>query len=153
MALFLITCVSFVMCLLLRNLNRLHIYDLLACWIVLANLNQDIAGVFTLNLQYLQIDRNNFTMLTVYLYRLFLTPLVILVGINFLLRSKSRWTRAVTFLAAVALLTCIEYGMNWFDVATHLQWKLWWSILEWSLLILIALATWKWMKWIRREGV
>jgi hypothetical protein len=132
--------------------NILTLLEVLAILLFVSTINQNLIDIFTANLKVINITKQIQMFWTFFLSRHLFIPALVTLFIDLYSSSKFKITKFLLFVLCILLLTAVEQSIAWFKIITLVKWQLWWSLLEWCLIILFALGSRKFLHYLLLKG-
>lgn len=125
--------------------KKLHLFEILYMWMVIIFIHHTFLAVTVLNLKLVELPGYGANYWTLVFNRITLIPILI---IWFMDKNLSlNFTKRLFFIPfAVCVLVGIEYLAEFLNVFNHSRWKLWWSFIEWGVILLLVYVSWIWYR-------
>jgi hypothetical protein len=119
--------------------KRLHIFERLFVWLLFQFIYFLYLGTVTTNLKNLVMPESNSLYVSYIIFNAIIIPLVILWYLEFLHRLQSLFAKIVITIFWVGVMVSFEYIASSLHVFYRQPvWELWWSVIIWSVFLLIA---------------
>lgn len=116
--------------------KNLHLFEIFFIWMVLNIIHHNFMTIFALNMEMIHFNSNPTSYWTMELIRVFLIPVLIMWYIDKTQGSNNRNNWIILFIL-LPLLIGIEYLANLLDVYDFVKWNLFYSTIEWVVILLI----------------
>ncbi len=117
--------------------KNLHLFEIFFIWMVLNIIHHNFMTIFALNMEMIHFNSNPTSYWTMALIRVFLIPVLIIWYIDKTQGANNRNNWIILFILLPPLLIGIEYLANLLDVYDFVKWNLFYSTIEWVVILLI----------------
>ncbi|WP_102347282.1 hypothetical protein [Bacillus sp. Marseille-P3661] len=131
--------------------KNLHLFEIFFIWMVTNIIHHNFMTIFALNMEMINFNSHSTSYWTMALIRVFLIPVLIIWYIDKIQGAKNRENWIMLFIL-IPLLIGIEYLANLLNVYDFVKWNLFYSIIEWVvILLLISYLSTSFRKILRKE--
>lgn len=131
--------------------KNLHLFEIFFIWMVTNIIHHNFMTIFALNMEMINFNSHSTSYWTMALIRVFLIPVLIIWYIDKIQGAKNREYWIMLFIL-IPLLIGIEYLANLLNVYDFVKWNLFYSIIEWVvILLLISYLSTSFRKILRKE--
>lgn len=124
----------------LRFPKSLSKFEIFGCWLVSVIYHEDWLTITSINMGLIKTEKHFLVSLVVVFDRVFLYPMMIILMLELLLKYRSPLSRAALVIVHVALFTYLQYLSNWANLYHHLIWSWWWSVIIWSIEMILVVS-------------
>jgi hypothetical protein len=116
--------------------KNLHLFEIFFIWMVTNIIHHNFMTIFALNMEMINFNSHSTSYWTMALIRVFLIPVLIIWYIDKTQGAKNRKNWIMLFIL-IPLLIGIEYLTNLLKVYDFVKWNLFYSIIEWVVILLL----------------
>ncbi len=116
--------------------KNLHLFEIFFIWMVINIIHHNFMTIFALNTEMINLNSSSTSYWTMALIRVFLIPVLIIWYIDKTQEANNRNNWIILFIL-IPLLIGIEYLANLLNVYDLVKWNLFYSIIEWVVILLI----------------
>jgi hypothetical protein len=124
----------------IKKKKILHILEIITYWMIASYISQNFSAIFYMNAKTLHIPEKLPFEFSHFLSRTTLYPLIMVLFLDYYLKTNT-WIKKIGLIfVTVAILTSIEWFNHFLGVLIHVNWQFWWSPSIWfgGLLLLIG---------------
>lgn len=125
--------------------NKLHLFEILFMWMVIIFIHHTFLTIFILNMNLIEISGHGSNYWTLVFNRITLFPLIIIWLIDIIL-STSIPMKVLFVSLTLCTLVGLDYLQEAMKIFEHSQWKVWWSFIEWGIIICLVYVSWIWYR-------
>jgi hypothetical protein len=131
--------------------RNLHLFEILFMWMIIIFIHHTFLTVTAVNLKLITFTASRTNFWTLVFNRITLIPLLIIWFVDISL-SVTLLRKLLLLPVSLCILVGIEYLGDLFNIYHHVHWKVWWSVVEWTIILLFVYINWIWFrKILRRE--
>lgn len=131
--------------------KNLHLFEIFFIWMVINIIHHNFMTIFALNMEMINFNSNSTSYWTMALIRVFLIPVLIIWYIDKTQGARNRKNWIMLFIL-IPLLIGIENLANLLNVYDFVKWNLFYSIVEWVvILLIISFLSTSFRKTLRKE--
>jgi Kef-type K+ transport system membrane component KefB len=125
--------------------KNLHPFEILFMWMVTTIIHHTFVTITAVNLKLMDFAHHPENYWALVFNRVFLIPLLIIWYFDAMVarRPYQKW---LWLPLAILILSGGEYLSEWLGLYTYTRWKLWWSLIEWSVILLLIHFSWMWYR-------
>ncbi|MFB4168244.1 hypothetical protein [Virgibacillus sp. JSM 102003] len=116
--------------------KNLHLFEIFFIWMVINIIHHNFMTIFALNMEMINLNSSSTSYWTMALIRVFLIPVLIIWYIDNTQGANNRNNWFILFIL-IPLLIGVEYLANLLNVYDFEKWNLFYSIIEWVVILLI----------------
>jgi hypothetical protein len=129
--------------------KKLHLFEIFFIWMTVWLITHFISTILIINFRVLEVSSGYGNFGVHFFKRFILFPQVIVIMFDIYLRLRTTLLRILSLIATVFLLSGLEFLFIYLGVLINLHHRFIFSLLEWSITVLLALLTWKWYRYKR----
>lgn len=132
--------------------RNLHPFEILFMWMVTVIIHHTFITITAVNLKLMDFADHPEKYWALVFYRAFLIPILIIWYFDAMVarRPYQKW---LWLPLGILILSGSEYLAVWLDLYTYTQWKLWWSLIEWSVILLLVYYSLLWYRSLLRKEI
>jgi len=133
--------------------KRLHLFEILFIWMISIYIEYNVFTLVGFNLGYISVfpRMDNYTAL--FIQRMVLMPTLTVWFVHYHFRLAAFLSRAAALLLMTALMVGLEYLGVALRIFQFVDWRLWWSIAEWTAFLLFIIIVSRWFRRILQKEV
>jgi hypothetical protein len=130
--------------------KNLHSFEILFMWMVTVIIHHTFITILAVNLKLMDFADHPEKYWALAFYRTFLIPILIIWYFDAMVarRPYQKW---LWLPLGILILSGSEYFADWIDLYTYTRWKLWWSLIEWSVILFLVYFSWVWFRNLLRK--
>lgn len=132
--------------------NNLALLEIMTIGAFVSTINQNFIDIVSANLKLIHITEQQQMFWSSLLISSFLSPLVIILFIDYYSESRTSLQKLCLFLIWVMLLTGIDYMAKFVGIVHFHNWRFWWSFLEWISILIAALYCRRFLYYLYAKG-
>jgi hypothetical protein len=136
----------------IRKRKNLTFFEGLAIFLLSSTINQNILNIVTVNMKLIRIPKEVNEFFEAFVYRAFFIPLLVVLFIDLYIHSKTMMGKFFVIVFWILLITGLEYVVEHFRMIYFIRWHIWYSLMEWSFVIIASLLCHRFLNYLHTKG-
>ncbi|ARU62135.1 hypothetical protein CBW65_14855 [Tumebacillus avium] len=135
-----------------RVKKHLHRIEIAVLYVFFSAVLSDVVIVISLNNKFWQIETDGlFIYILNLIHRLIIMPTMAVLFVNDITGRQGLLKKSAVYLKWLLLFLFVAYASVWMDLVEYLRWPFYLSLLEWGLMLALALGAKKLYRWLLKR--